>query len=144
MPRKHYNHKEPETQMEALSMVGKSWYWLVTKNPVVFIPLTFWMLFGGGIFFYNYVSADKVTIKEAKPISENTDIKFSIVPQAYATGDQGVPIRYNGQLWGYEDTNFVAKVDKNRPIILVYDKRTKEVKEVSFDLDLKYRLQKKY
>ena len=124
-------------------MAAKAWTWLITKNPIVFIPLTFWMLFGGGIFLYNYVATDKVTIKNAEPLSENA-IELSLIPKAFAGGDKSMPIVYNGRLWGYEDTNFVAKVDKDRPIILVYDKRSKEVKQVSFDLDLKYRLQKQY
>jgi len=132
MPRRKINVKEPENQVEAMKMIAKLWGWLLKKNPAIFLPLTLWMLFGGLVYGYNYLSADKVTIKNAVPLSENTT-QFSIMPQAVAQKNpKDIPIIYNGQLWGYEDTNFVAKVDNRRPIILVYNKITKEVKQVEF------------
>jgi len=136
MPRKKVTIKEPETQVEALKMVAQIWGWLLKRNPAIFLPLTLWMLFGGGIYFYNYMSADKVSIKDAVPLSENKT-EFSIMPQAVAGGNANdVPIVFNNQLWGYEDTTFVAKVDKHRPIILVYNKVTKEVKQVEFETNI--------
>ena len=140
MPRKKPVVKEPETQMEAIKMITNLWGWLIKKNPAIFLPLTLWMLFGGGIYLYNYLSADKVTIKNAVPLSENKT-EFSIMPKAVAGGNPSdTPILYNGRLWGYEDTMWVAKVDKYRSIILVYNKITKEVKQVEFDTDIKMQL----
>ena len=64
---------------------------------------------------------------------------WSVMPQAYAdeTQDmrkqQGAPgIWFNNELYGYENQRFVAKVILNKPIILVYDTRTKLVHEVEF------------
>lgn len=136
--------KLPKTTREALNMVKRGWFFLLKKNPAIFAPLTFWMLFGGFIFLYNYVDADKFTVKEAKPLSETVSPSFSIVPQALA-GDKrsGIPIYFNKQLWGYEDTTFVAKVASDRPVILVYDKQTKKVFEIEFSSgrDIKRQLQ---
>ena len=123
----------PKTTKEALNMVKRGWMFLLKKNPTIFAPLTFWMVFGGFIFLYNYVSADKFSIKEAKPIGAVETRSYGIIDRAIAAQKpSGVPIIFNNQLWGYEDTTFIAKVDANRPILLVFDKTTKRVYQVEF------------
>jgi len=120
----------PKTTREALNMIKRGWMFLIKKNPAVFAPLTFWMLFGGFIFIYKYIDADTFQVKEAKPIGQVTS--FSIMPQAFAGEKNGPPITFNNQVWGYEDTTFVVKAVSDRPILLVYDKVTKKVYEVEF------------
>jgi len=136
----------PKTTKEALNMVKRGWMFLLKKNPAVFAPLSFWMLFGGFIFLYNYVDADKFTVKEAQPLSQSS---FNIMPQAVASEmGGGVPIVFNNQLWGYEDTTFIAKVAIDRPILLVYDKISKKVYEIEFspgrDIKQQMKMQRKY
>jgi hypothetical protein len=125
--------RTPKTTKEAMTMVQRGWTFLLKRNPTIFAPLTLWMLFGGFIFIYKYVDADTFEVKEAKPISQVVT-PFSIVPQAFAEDKNawGVPIIFNNQIWGYEDTTLIAKVDKTRPILLVYDKIAKKVYEVEF------------
>lgn len=125
----------PKTTKEAATMVSKGWLWLAKKYPAVLLPLTLWMLFGGGIFLYNYTAANKIQIKEAQPISQVVQPKafdFSIVQSAYAGIQPGNPIIFNGQLWGYEDTTLTVKAVKDSPLLLVYDKKTKRVYQVEF------------
>lgn len=133
--------REPKTQIEALTMIAKIWGWLIKKNPAIFLPLTFWMLFGGAYYAYNYIVTDKVNIKDAQPLSENKS-EISIMPQAVAGEQVGNPIIFNGKLWGYEDTTYIAKVDKLRPVILVYNKNTKEVKQVEFEVSFNKQLKR--
>lgn len=121
----------PKTTNEAIEMIKRGWWFLAKKYPVFVAPLSFWMIFGGAIFMYNYVAADRFEVKEAKPLSQPTSANFSIMPQAYAGGD-GPPIIFNGQLWGYEDTRFIVKAVANKPILLVYDQISKKVYEVEF------------
>ena len=129
-------HHVPKTTKEAMNMVQRGWLFLLKKNPAIFAPLTFWMFFGGFIFLYNYVDADKFTVKEAKPLSQVTSPSFSIIPQAVAAqpgGQRGdIPITFNKQVWGYEDTTLIVKADKYHPILLVFDKITQKVYEVEF------------
>jgi len=138
-----------KTTKEALSMIRRGWLFLLKKNPAITIPLSFWMIFGGFIFLYNYVDADKFTIREAKPIGalyQPTTPKLKIMPEALAeTNLGGIPIIFNGQIWGYEDTTFTAKVAIDRPVLLVYDKISKKVYEVEFtaNRDVKMQLQKR-
>jgi hypothetical protein len=124
----------PETQLDALFIVGQAWSYLMKKNPVIFWPLTFYLLFGGGIFAYNYFTANKFEVKEAKPLGA----EFSIMPKAYAGG---IPIRFEGKTWGYADTNFVAVVRIDAPGIVVYDKRSKRVFNVEFSSPEDFRKQ---
>jgi hypothetical protein len=137
MPRKKYI--EPKTQMEAMKIIIQVWTWLITRNPAIFIPFTGWMLFGGFYFAYKTWVAPTFDIQEAKPLSEN--VSFSIIPQAFAGGEPGVPIKYNGQLWGYADTTFVATVRADAPGIIVYDKKNKKVYSVDFNSQEDFRKQ---
>ena len=119
----------PKTSKEAMNMVKRGWMFLLKKNPAIFVPLTFWILFGGFIFLYQYVDADKFIMKEAKPIGES--VSFSIMPQAIA-GNNNNPVVFNNKVWGYEDTTLIVKALKDRPVLLVYDKITQKVYEVEF------------
>jgi hypothetical protein len=136
--------KLPRTTKEAIDMIRKGWMFLMKKYPIFVTPLTFWMVFGGFIFLYNYTSADKFEIKEAKPLGEITPSSF--MPTAFAIQKtDGIPIIFNDQKWGYEDTTFIAKVAKDRPVLLVYDKISKKVYEIGFssNRDVKMQLQQK-
>ena len=120
-------------------MVGKGWLWLGKKYPIVVVPLTCWMLFGGGVYLYNYMTSNKVQIKEAEPIGQVVDSTktrdFSVFPLAYAepnTNTNGPPIMFSGKLWGYEDTTLIAKAVIGKPYILVYDKKQQKVFRVDF------------
>lgn len=130
---------DPKTSKEAISMIQKGWFWFLRKYPTLSIPLTVWMLFGGVYFSYTNFIADKFEVKKAQPIGEFSPIQqehggWSIMSSAEAAEQDrsGVPIRWNKQLWGYEDTTFVAKVLKGSPAILVLDKKSGEVVEVQF------------
>jgi len=118
--------EEPKSQMEALTIVSKAWMWLVKNNPIVFAPLTAWMLFGGFYFGWKIWVAPTFEIKEAKPIGA----EFSIMPKSYAGG---IPIQFNGKTWGYADTTFIAIVRSDEPSIVVYDKKSKKVWTVDFN-----------
>lgn len=142
MPKKKVVHRHiftPRTTKEALTMVRRGWLWLGKKYPWFIIPLTCWMMFGGGVYTYKYMSSHQVDIKEAEPIGQVVDstktIDFSLFPLAYAEKNQnptGPPIIFNGRLWGYEDTTLVTKAVVGKSYILVYDKNTKKVFRVDF------------
>ena len=137
--------RTPKTTREALNMIKRAWLFLIKRNPAVFAPLTFWMIFGGSIFLYNYVDADKFSIKEAKPIGQVVSPSFDIVPKAFAgQRNDGPPIVFDGKIWGYEDITFVVKAVNDKPVLLVYDTITKKVYEVEFaGRDYKRQLQMK-
>jgi hypothetical protein len=125
--------RTPKTTKEAFNMIKRAWLFLLKRNPAVFAPLTFWMIFGGFIFLYNYVSADKFTIKEAKPIGQVVSPSLSLTPQAFAEEKaDGPPIVFDGKVWGYEDVSFIVKAVSGQPVLLVYDTITKKVYEVEF------------
>lgn len=142
---------DPETLSEAMTMVQKGWFWLLKKQPAIALPLTLWMLFGGGIFLYNYLSADKFEVKEAKPIGESLQIQqntpitlnFSPMPQAVAAQTRGKEIRWNNKLYGYEDVDYIAKVAEGQSKILVYHWPTKKVYQIDFDTDYKMQMMKR-
>jgi len=107
--------------------MSKMWGWLLRKYPILYAPLTFWMVFGGAIYGYQYATSETFELKDAVPLGES--VNFSVMPQALA-GQQGPPVVFGGRTWGYEDTNFVAKVLADQPVILVYNKKTGAVKQV--------------
>lgn len=120
----------PKTTKEALNMVKRGWIFLLKRNPTIFAPLTFWMIFGGFIFLYQYVDADKFMVKEAKPIGQS--VSFSIMPQAIAENNNDNPVMFGNKIWGYEDTTLIVKALIDRPVLLVYDKINRKVYEVEF------------
>jgi len=124
--------KIPKTTAEALEMIKKGWFFMLKKYPIFFYPLTLWMIFGGGIFLYQYITTDTFTIKELKkPLTSQAS--FNIIDYAYATEKDDIPIIFNGEFWGaYEDTTLEVKAVKDKPILLVYDKILKKVYQVDF------------
>jgi len=146
----HRKVTNPKTTKEATTMIAKAWLWLSKKYPVFILPLTLWMIFGGVIYFYNYMTADKFQIKEAQPISQFEQPKsdFSIMPYAVAAEPQinyrgnGIPIVFNNQLWGYEDTTLVVKAVKDKSLLLVYNKKTHKVYQVVFESDTRMKYMK--
>lgn len=141
---------DPETFTEAITMVQKGWFWFLKKYTAISLPLTLWMIFGGGIFLYNYLSADKFEVKEAKPIGESHQIQqntpitlnFSPMPQAVAAQTAGKEIRWNNKLYGYEDIDYTAKVVNGQPMILVYHWPTKKVYQIDFYTDYKMQMKR--
>lgn len=150
MPRKRVI-KEPNTKEEAQEMVKKGWWWLMKKFPIIMYPITVWLMFGGLVFLYNYLVADKYSVRDAIPLGEvrtqETHVPFTFFPTATAApsmGDpKGPPIYWEiidensgekiRKLWGYEDTTFEAKKVQGMPYILLYDKVDLKVKVVEFD-----------
>jgi len=123
-------HK-PHTEREAWNYVMKGWMFLLTNKAQsitdimkkgFYWPLTFYMLFGGGIFSYNYFTADKVSIGEIKKLGE-IPASSKVQTALYYGGD---PIIINGNTIGlFYDPNFIAYAATNG-ILFLYDKRTRE------------------
>ena len=125
--------KRQQTQAEAWMTIAKTWVWLTKKNPLIMGPLTFYLLFGGAIFGYNYLSVDKMEVEKAVPLGEQ--VQFSVMPKAYA--GQGVPIVWMGKTWGYEDTTMVVKKVLNENFLLVYDKVAGSVSKVRYSGEIR-------
>jgi hypothetical protein len=54
------------------------------------------------------------------------------MPTAHAQSKSGVPIIFDGKLWGYEDTDLEVKAVLGKPTLLVHNKMTHRVYEVEF------------
>ena len=132
-------------------MIVRGWLWLLRHYPVVAGPLTLWMLFGGGIFLYNYMTANKFELKAAHPIGQI----LSPMPEYMKTGARsymmstawsepapgGRPIVFEGKLWGYENENLEVRAVAGKSILLVHDRQTHQVYEVEFETGSTYEKQ---
>lgn len=104
-------------------------YFLLKHTLKTVIVLMF--IFGSALYIvYDHILPAKVRIEDAKPIGQTTE--FSVIPYAYSQSRNGVPIIFNGQLYGYEDTTYIVKAVKDAPVLLVYDKLSKRVSKVEF------------
>lgn len=125
-------HRETKSDKDAWECFVSAFVYFFRKRPLktgLFVIL----FFGApGIVAYQYFTTDRVKIEEAKPMGQN--IQFEVMSKAYA-GDQGIPIIWNNEIWGYEDTNYAAKIVKDAPIVLIYDKITKKVWKSEFTTD---------
>ena len=109
-------------------MIAKLWIWLIKKQPLIYAPLTPYLLFGGLWFGIQYFSADKVTLQDAVPIGQ----EFSVTPKAYAGAE---PLMINGKQYGWIDASFECWKLAGDNALLVYHKPTGTIKRVQFDFN---------
>lgn len=137
MPRKKSN--DPRSAGQAIDSIFKGLKYFLQHEPwKTMIVLMF--VFGSALYIlYDVIVPEKIQIKDAEPLNKPTSSLF--MENAYA-GDQGIPIIFDGQIYGYEDTMFVAKVVEDAPVILVFDKATHKVKKVEFQGNAKMKFRR--
>ena len=126
----HTEHREPKTDREAWQCLVSATVFFFQKRPLKMVVAVILFFGAPGIVCYDYLTTDRVKVSEAKPISE--EVRFHLTPQAVAGEPDGPPILFDGNLYGYEDTLYTAKVLQGTNVILVYDKRVKKVWKAEF------------
>ena len=124
----------PKNKSQAWEGIWNGLGWFIQHKPVVTIPIVLWMAFGGFVGFGLKYTSDTVTLKEAKPLSEN--IRLDNIHQALFTQDKPDEIVFNGKLWGYEDPDVVVRKKNGENVCLVYFRPTRKVYEMAFTLNL--------
>lgn len=123
--------RRPKTEKEAWRMIISGWRFLLltrieTITDIVkkgiYWPLTFYMLFGGGIFAYNYFTVDKFEIKE---FGEATT-EFSLIPSAYAAPQDKTKVQIGKQSVAVETYPFDAYIEKGFGYIIIVPKGSEQ------------------
>jgi hypothetical protein len=121
------HRRKPKTEKEAWGMVFSGWRFLLTTRietitdivkKGIYWPLTFYMLFGGSIFAYNYFTVDKFEIKEFG----NNTTEFSLMPQAYAAPQDGTRVQIGKQSVRIETYPYDSYITKGFEYIVIVPK----------------------
>ena len=119
-------------------MSGLTWFFV---HQFIATALVLVLLCGGfiyaGIDYLEAKTADKVTVKEAKPLGEG--VTLELVPKAFAGGD---PIVIKGKLYGYADPSVQVWKLAGEDVYLVWDKINNTILRVDAPTMREYRQKK--
>jgi len=133
--------RQPKNKKEAWSMLIDSIAWFCTHLPVPSVPILLWCMFGGFTFLILHASSDKISLKDAQPLSANIQLD-NIHKALFVTDATNPPIIFEGKLWGYEDQDIIIKKVIGQHLCKVYYKPSHRVYDMEFTLNLAERLQK--
>jgi len=130
----------PTNKGQAWEGIWNGLGWFIQHKPILTIPIVLWMCFGGFVGFGLNATTEKMTLKEAKPLSQN--INLDKIHQALFIDDKTNEIIFNGKLWGYENPDVVIKKEMGKNNCKVFYKPTGKVYDMEFTLDITAQMKK--